>query len=227
MNAYTSFDRTVYWINAPNTEPRSPLMFFATSSKTPLSPRRKWKRKSRSSSGQMDMNHDDPALRSARRLFEVAYAKSPYRFPIIGYPDIYQAVRREDVLAYYKEKYAPNNLFSWSQEMSTRRTCTARSDPPSPTPKPVLSRPVSFPMNRAQTAPGNGSRRRPSNWVISISAGTSQASGTRTSPCSTSSPPSWAVGAAPDSTGSARDQGVGPLPSTAWVYSPATPVSSA
>jgi zinc protease len=60
---------------------------------------------------EMDMNQDDPHQRSARRLFETAYTKSPYRFTVIGYPDIFNEVRREDVYAYYREKYAPNNVF--------------------------------------------------------------------------------------------------------------------
>src|SRR5262245_24870622 len=60
---------------------------------------------------EMDMNQDAPSQKSARRLFEVAYTRSPYRFTVIGYPDIYNEVQREDVFAYYKEKYSPNNLF--------------------------------------------------------------------------------------------------------------------
>src|SRR5688572_18886445 len=60
---------------------------------------------------EMDMNQDDPGQRSARRLFETAYTRSPYRFTIIGYPDIYNRVSREDVFAYYKEKYVANNVF--------------------------------------------------------------------------------------------------------------------
>jgi zinc protease len=60
---------------------------------------------------EMDMNQDDPRQKSARRLFEVAYTRSPYRFTVIGYPDIFNDLKREDIFNYYKEKYAPNNLF--------------------------------------------------------------------------------------------------------------------
>jgi zinc protease len=60
---------------------------------------------------EMDMCHDDPGRRASRRLFETAYTKSPYRFTIIGYPDIFNEVKPDDIRNYYTEKYAPNNVF--------------------------------------------------------------------------------------------------------------------
>jgi len=60
---------------------------------------------------EMDMNQDDPGQRSARRLFETAYTRSPYRFTIIGYPDIFNEVRREDIYSYYARSTRPNNVF--------------------------------------------------------------------------------------------------------------------
>jgi len=57
------------------------------------------------------MGHDDPARRASRRLFETAYTKSPYRFTIIGYPDIYNELKPMDIEEYYRLRYAPNNVF--------------------------------------------------------------------------------------------------------------------
>ena len=54
---------------------------------------------------------DNPASRSGRRLFETAYTRSPYRFTIIGYLDIFNELKPDDIRAYYHEKYAPNNAF--------------------------------------------------------------------------------------------------------------------
>src|SRR5690606_20244249 len=59
---------------------------------------------------EMDMGEDDPGRKSGRRLFETAYTTSPYRYTIIGYLDIFNRLKREDVLNYYRSKYAPNNL---------------------------------------------------------------------------------------------------------------------
>ncbi len=111
MNAYTSFDRTVYWINVPNTGAKIAIDILCDIMQNAALPEEELAKEMDVIRREMDMNQDDPHQRSARRLFETAYTKSPYRFTIIGYPDIFNEVRREDVYAYYKEKYAPNNVF--------------------------------------------------------------------------------------------------------------------
>jgi zinc protease len=60
---------------------------------------------------EMDMNVDDPGRRASRRLFETAYTRSPYRLTVIGYPDIFNELKPDDIRGYYTEKYAPNNVF--------------------------------------------------------------------------------------------------------------------
>jgi zinc protease len=111
MNAYTSFDRTVYWINVPNTGGKVAIEILCDIMQNATLPADEMVKEKQVILREMDMNQDDPGQRSARRLFETAYTRSPYRFTIIGYPDIYNEVQREDVFAYYQEKYAPNNLF--------------------------------------------------------------------------------------------------------------------
>jgi zinc protease len=111
MNAYTSFDRTVYWINVPNTGARTAIDILCDIAQHASLPEEELAKEMDVIRREMDMNHDDPGQKSARRLFEVAYTRSPYRFTIIGYPDIFNEVRRADVAAYYREKYAPNNIF--------------------------------------------------------------------------------------------------------------------
>jgi zinc protease len=111
MNAYTSFDRTVYWINVPNTGARVALDVLADIAQHASLPADELAKEMDVIRREMDMCHDDPGRRSSRRLFEVAYTRSPYRFPIIGLTDIFNRLRREDVVGYYSEQYAPNNLF--------------------------------------------------------------------------------------------------------------------
>ena len=59
---------------------------------------------------EMAMNNDDPSRRANRTLWATAFTTHPYRFPVIGYPDIYNRLKRDDVVAYYKEHYVPNNI---------------------------------------------------------------------------------------------------------------------
>lgn len=111
MNAYTSFDRTVYHINVPNTGAKVAVDILCDICRNATFPEEEMEKEKQVILREMDMNQDDPARRSSRRLFETAFTRSPYRHTIIGYPDVFNELKREDVLSYYREKYAPNNLF--------------------------------------------------------------------------------------------------------------------
>src|SRR3989454_6170482 len=111
MNAYTSFDRTVYHIDVPNTGTKVAIDILCDIMQNATLPPDEMAKEKQVIVREMDMNVDDPGRRSGRRLFEVAYTKSPYRFTVIGYPDIFNELKQEDILSYYREKYAPNNVF--------------------------------------------------------------------------------------------------------------------
>ena len=96
---------------SPTPAPKSPLIFSATSCKTPACPRTELDKELDVIRREMDMNQDDPAAARAGGLFECAYTRSPYRFTIIGYPEIFNKLKPEDILAYYRERYVPNNMF--------------------------------------------------------------------------------------------------------------------
>ena len=111
MNAYTSFDRTVYHIDAPNTGARTAIDILCDIMQHATLPADEMEKEKQVIVREMDMNTDDPGRRSGRRLFETAYTRSPYRLTVIGYPDIYHELKREDIFNYYQERYVPNNLF--------------------------------------------------------------------------------------------------------------------
>jgi zinc protease len=111
MNAYTSFDRTVYHIDVPNTGARTAIDILCDIMQHATLPPDELAKEMDVIRREMDMGHDDPGRRSGRRLFETAYTKSPYRFTIIGYPDIFNELKPDDIRGYYHEKYAPNNVF--------------------------------------------------------------------------------------------------------------------
>jgi zinc protease len=111
MNAYTSFDRTVYWINVPNGGAKTAIDILCDIMQNATLPADEMAKEKHVILREMDMNQDDPSRRSSRRLFETAYSRSPYRYTVIGYPDVFNELSREDVVAYYREKYTPNNMF--------------------------------------------------------------------------------------------------------------------
>src|SRR6202789_3657692 len=111
MNAYTSFDRTVYHINVPDTGATVAIDILCDIMQNASLPADELDKELDVIRREMDMNHDDPARRAGRRLFEVAYTKSPYRFTIIGYPEIFNTLKPHDISGYYRERYVPNNIF--------------------------------------------------------------------------------------------------------------------
>jgi zinc protease len=56
------------------------------------------------------MGQDDPDHRLGETLFSRAFREHAYRHPIIGYRDVFSALTRDDLLAYYRTRYVPNNL---------------------------------------------------------------------------------------------------------------------
>jgi len=111
MNAYTSFDRTVYHIDVPNTGARVAIDILCDIMQHAALPPDELAKELDVIRREMDMGQDDPGRRSGRRLFETAYTKSPYRHTVIGYLDIFNELKPEDIRGYYTERYAPNNVF--------------------------------------------------------------------------------------------------------------------
>jgi zinc protease len=111
MNAYTSFDRTVFHIDVPNTGARVAVDVLCDIMQNATLPADELAKEQQVILREMDMNTDDPGRRAGRRLFETAYTRSPYRFTVIGYPDIFNALQPKDICDYYRAKYAPNNVF--------------------------------------------------------------------------------------------------------------------
>ena len=111
MNAYTSFDRTVYHIDVPSTGARTAIDILCDIMQHANLPADELAKELDVIRREMDMGQDDPGRRASRRLFETAYTRSPYRFTVIGYPDIFNELKPDDIRGYYAEKYAPNNVF--------------------------------------------------------------------------------------------------------------------
>ncbi len=111
MNAYTSFDRTVFHIDVPSTGARVAIDILCDIVQHANFPEAEMVKELEVIRREIDMGVDDPSRRSSRRLFETAYTLSPYRHTIIGYPDIFSELKREDIVGYYRRRYVPGNLF--------------------------------------------------------------------------------------------------------------------
>jgi zinc protease len=110
INAYTSFEQTVFHINIPSENWQTAVDILADCMQHATIPPEELLKEKRVILREMAMNNDDPGRRAGRVLWATAFTSHPYRFPVIGYPDIYNRLTRDDVVAYYKEHYVPNNI---------------------------------------------------------------------------------------------------------------------
>ncbi len=110
MNAYTSFDRTVYYIDLPSEHLEVALDVLADAVFDAVLPPDEAERERDVILREIDMGHDDPDRTLVQTLFSTAFREHPYRYPVIGYRDVFSALTRDDLVAYQRSRYAPNNV---------------------------------------------------------------------------------------------------------------------
>lgn len=111
INAYTSFERTVYWIDTPARGVNVALELLADAIQHSTLPADELVKEQEVIRREFAMGFDDPDRVASHTLFETAYAAHPYRHPIIGHLDVFNQLTRDDLSAYYRERYVPNNVF--------------------------------------------------------------------------------------------------------------------
>lgn len=110
INAYTTFDRTVYYIDLPAEHVNVALDILSDAVLHSTLPAEEVTKERDVILREIDMGKDDPDHRMSEALFETAFRQHPFRYPIIGYRDVFSSLSREDLMAYYKTRYVPNNL---------------------------------------------------------------------------------------------------------------------
>ncbi len=110
INAYTSFDRTVYWIDAPKPGLATAIDLLADACLNSTLPPDEFVKEQEVIRREFAMLADDPDRVNSHQLFASAYREHPYRHPVIGYLDVFNALTRDEVFAYYKARYVPNNI---------------------------------------------------------------------------------------------------------------------
>ena len=110
INAYTSFDRTVFWIDVPRDGVTTALDVLADAMMNSTLPPAEYLKEQEVIRREFAMNLDDPDRMTGQLLFATAYQRHPYRLPVIGQMEIYNQLTQEQVMQYYKARYVPNNL---------------------------------------------------------------------------------------------------------------------
>ena len=111
INAYTSFDRTVYWIDTPSSGIKTAIDVVASLVTTATFPENEFEREKDVIRREIDMGKDDPGRESSRLMFSTVFQKHPYREPVIGHLDVFNSVTHAQMTDYYRTHYIPNNVF--------------------------------------------------------------------------------------------------------------------
>ncbi len=110
INAYTSFDRTVFWIDVPKDGVSAALSILSDAMMNSTLPPEEYAKEQEVIRREFAMGLDDPDRQAGLLLFATAYQRHPYRLPVIGEMEIYNQLTQEQVMQYYKSRYVPNNL---------------------------------------------------------------------------------------------------------------------
>jgi zinc protease len=111
-NAYTSFDRTVYFIDGPAgslavfLKCLSGLVFF------PVLPESEFEKEKDVIRREIDMGLDDPDHAATRLLFSTAFQSDPRRHPVIGHRHRLDAIAHGDLVRYHRERYTTDRCFA-------------------------------------------------------------------------------------------------------------------
>jgi len=110
INAYTTFDRTVYYIDVPSERLEVAVDVLADAVLHSALPEDEVVREKDVILREIAMTRDDPENRLWESVFATAFREHPYRQPVIGHKDVFAAVDRGALAGYYRERYVPNNI---------------------------------------------------------------------------------------------------------------------
>lgn len=110
INAYTTYDRTVYYIDLPAPHLEVAVDLLADMVLRSTLPADEVARERDVILREIAMGDDDHDRRHWDALARTVFKNHPLREPVIGHRDVFSAVTRDELLAYYRERYAPNNL---------------------------------------------------------------------------------------------------------------------
>ena len=109
-NAYTSVNRTVFYIDGPAESWQVFLNLLTELVFSPTFPEGELEREKEVVRREMAMYADEPDSVAYQLLMQTLYLKHPRRLPVLGEPEVFDTLTREDVLEYHASRYVPNNV---------------------------------------------------------------------------------------------------------------------
>lgn len=111
LNAYTSFDQTVFYVTISKEfsdtglEAISEMMGFPSFDEKEIDNEREVVIE------EIKRGQDSPGRQASQLLFSTAYKNHPYRIPVIGYDKVINKVTKKTLVQYFQARYVPDNMF--------------------------------------------------------------------------------------------------------------------
>ena len=111
INAYTSYDRTVYYLTVPEFQKELAVELLSAMVRSPELPEKRFCEEKDVILRECDLYFDSPGTRMFLSGFEALFGAHPARVPIIGHRDLIATVTRDMAAAYHAARYTPNRCF--------------------------------------------------------------------------------------------------------------------
>lgn len=109
VNAFTSFDNTVYHIVIPSLVFREGFELLVESVKNPAFPEEEIAKERKVVLEEIKMGEDDPQRKLFKELFSLSYHGEAYGTPVIGFKETVEKITRDDIVKYFRTHYVPSN----------------------------------------------------------------------------------------------------------------------
>lgn len=110
-NAYTTFDRTVYYIDGPSDSAETFLKSLTEMVFLPTFPEDEYEKEKDVIRREIDMGRDDSDNVASRLLFSTALADDGRAQPVIGHLELFNLITHADMVGYHRDRYTTENSF--------------------------------------------------------------------------------------------------------------------
>ncbi|MDO9349774.1 MAG: pitrilysin family protein, partial [Deltaproteobacteria bacterium] len=111
INAYTSYDQTVYHITIASRYADIALDILADAVQRSVFDPAELEKEREVILEEIRMGEDDPSRKLFRQTMATAFQRHPYGRPVIGYEKTIRAITRDQMLAFFKRWYTPDRIF--------------------------------------------------------------------------------------------------------------------
>ena len=109
-NAYTSYDRTVYFINTTAEHYKTALQLLMSYVTDCQFAENEYRREKPVIQQEFKLGENSVSRQLWYHFMKTAYQRHPIRHPVIGYEDVFVNISREQLVEYYRKQYVPQNM---------------------------------------------------------------------------------------------------------------------